>query len=339
MVLSTRSASESWHLLRQGGHESGSGGIPSLLSGVEADAGPVRLALGPRGEGRLLLPVGESERVPCIPQTPTLRIRDEFFLFESRSWRFIDLTCLVTELDGVFGEVADEIMRRIADGHGALKACLTTLGEFRMLLVPKSSGPVKHEIVGLVGELLLLDALSEVDSDACIIWRGPMGERHDFRAGTLAVEVKTSSRAANEVLRVTSIDQLLEPEGGELVLFRYTLEESTGGRVSVGSLFASLATKVSDPLQLRDLLARAGCSDPGSDDWNGITFSLEETRAYRVTNAFPRLVPPSLIDGSLATGVSCVEYDVDLSSARETLLDEQQRREFLERMSACLRAA
>ena len=336
--MSTRSATESWLLLRQGGHESGSGGIPSLLSGVEADAGPVRLALGPRGEGRLLLPIGDSERVPRIPQTPTLRIVDESYLFDSRSWRFIDLTCLVTELDGVFGEVADEIMRRIENGHGALKACLTTLGEFRMLLVPKSTGPGKHELVGLVGELILLDTLAGVEPDACRMWRGPLGERHDFRVGTIAVEVKTSSRAANEVLRVTSIDQLLEPAGGELALFRYTLEESTGGQIGVGSLFALLVGKVSDTIQLRDLLARLGCSDPESEDWNGSTFNLEETRAYRITDAFPRLVPSSLVDGSLATGVSCVEYDVDLSSARDALLDQDQRREFLERMSACLRS-
>lgn len=337
--MSTRSATESWQLLRQGGHESGGGSIPSVFAGVDADAGPVRLALGSRGEGRLLLPIGDAERVPPIPQTPTLRIRDETYLFGSQSWRFIDLTCLVTELDGVFGEVADEIMRRIVDGHGALKACMATLGEFRMLLVPKSEGPGKHQIVGLVGELLLLDELAEVEPDACRMWRGPLGERHDFRAGTLAVEVKTSSRAANEVMRVTSIDQLLEPDGGELVLFRYTLEGSTGGQLSVGSLFASLVKRVSDPLQLRDLVTRAGCSDPGSEEWNGSTFSLEETRAYRVTSAFPRLVPTSLSAGSLATGVSAVEYDVDLSSAREALLDAQQRREFLERMSECLREA
>src|SRR5687768_746468 len=121
-ALSTRRAAEIWQILRQRGYAAGTHEVPSLLAGVDADAGPIRFALGPNGEGRLLLPLSASERVPRIPETPTLRILDEFYHFGAESWRFLDLTCLVPELDSVFGEVVDEIVRRIVEGHGALEA-------------------------------------------------------------------------------------------------------------------------------------------------------------------------------------------------------------------------
>lgn len=334
--MSTRSAVDSWRLLRERGHTADSIEIPSVVSGVIADSGPVRFALGSRGEGRLLLPLSVSERVPAIPETPTLRIVDETYAFGDDSWRFLDLTCLASELDGVFGEVADEIVGRILAGHAALKACVTTLGEFRMLLVPRQSKVGHQEIVGLVGELLLLDELLEMDPDACGLWRGPLGERHDFRAGKLAMEVKTSGRVGNEVMQVTSIDQLLEPIGGELCLARFTLEEAAGGQLSIGSLFSRVSGKVSDPLQLRDLLARIDCPDPQSPEWNSLSFDLEEMRTYRVADKFPRLVPHSLVAGGLPAGVDCLEYNVDLAAARKALLSADERRQYLERMVSCI---
>lgn len=337
--MSTRPAADSWRLLRARGHTSDEVEVPSLLSGVVADAGPVRFALGSRGEGRLLLPITAAERVPAIPDTPTLRIIDEIYSFGSESCRFLDLTCLAPELVGVFGEVADEVVNRIAAGHSALNACVATLSEFRMLLVPSQSKVGKQAIVGLVGELLLLEELLEMDANACDLWRGPLAERHDFRGGKLAAEVKTSGRAGSELMHVTSIEQLLEPAGGELCLVRYTLEEVVGGQFSAASLFARIATKVAEPLKLRDLLARLECQDPRSDDWNSCSFELEERRTYQINGQFPRVVPSSLAEGGLPVGISSLEYEVDLAAARQALLSAEAHREYLERMVSCLRPA
>lgn len=334
--MSDRSAAECWRLLRQGGHDSSGEEVPSLLSGVDSDAGAVRFALGRNGEGRLLVPIGSSERVPAIAETPTLRIVDEHYAFGRTSWRFLDLTCLVPELDRVFGEVADEIVLRIASGHGAIRACTSTLGEFRMLLVPKGSSVPAERLVGLIGELLLLDELLDIAPSATELWRGPLGERHDFRGGALAAEVKTTGRAGNQVLHVTSIDQLLEPADGELRIVRYTLEETAGGSISLGSLFTLTVGKSGNPMRIRDLLARMDCPDPLAEEWNAVRFQLEDTSSYRIDAAFPRVVPASLSAGALPSGVSTLRYDVDLAAAEHARLSPAEHREFLERMIACL---
>lgn len=334
--MSDRPAAECWRQLREGGHDARGGEVPSLLSGIEADAGPVRFALGGNGEGRLLVPIGPSERVPAIADTPALGIVDEHYSFGRTSWRFLDLTCRAPELDRVFGEVADEIVSRIASGHGAIRACTSTLSEFRMLLIPKNSSVAAERLVGLVGELLLLEELLEIASSAADLWRGPLGDRHDFRGGSLAIEVKTTSRAANQVLHVTSIDQLLEPAGGELHLVHYTLEEVAGGSLSLGSLFTSVAGKSGNPMRIRDLLSRMDCPDPLAEEWNVTRFQLEARRCYRVDSTFPRLVPESLAAGALPPGVSKMHYDVDLSAGDHARLLQAEHQEFMERMIACL---
>jgi hypothetical protein len=337
--LSTRSAADSWSLLRSRGQTSDNLEVLTLQAGVMADAGPVRFALGPKAEGRLLLPISSSERIPAIPETPTLQIKEYTYSSSNGSSRFLDLTCLAGELDGVFAEVSDEIVRRIADGKTALQACISALSEFRQLLVPKTSAVEKADIIGLVGELLLLDELLDIGPDACQIWRGPIPERHDFRAGKLAAEVKTSGRSASNIMHVTSIDQLLEPEGGELCLVRFTLEEAKGGSLTVKSLASRISAKVSDPILFRDLLTRVQCPDPASDDWNTHAFELEETLAYRVCDSFPRIIPPSLVAGGLPAGTGGLNYEVDLAAAQRCLLSADDRAEYLARMVSCISIA
>lgn len=333
--MSIRAAADSWQSLRHGGRNTTDGEVPSISSEVTADAGPVRFALGRGGEGRLLVPVSASERLPAISETPTLRIDDSTFSIDGAGWRFIDLTCMARELDGVFAEVADEIVRRIDNGDGAIRACTTTLGEFRMLLVPRIDVGSTERIIGLIGELLLLDELLDLDADAVEFWRGPLGERHDFRGGSLAAEVKTTSRVGNQTLTVTSIDQLLEPAHGELTLVRYTLEETAGGNIGIGDLFTRVAKKSGNPLRVRDLLTRLECTDPLSESWNARRYQLEKTRAYRVDGSFPRIISSSLLSRGLPAGVSAVRYDVDLAAADTSLLSDEQRRDYLKRMIAC----
>lgn len=329
-------AADVWRKLRQSGLTATGDEVPSLATGVDADAGAVRLALGPLGEGRLLLPVPPAERVPAIKDTPALKVVDATWLVGGKPSRFLDLTCVVRDLDGVFAEVAGEIVRRIAEGHAAVTACIAVLDEFRLLLMPRDERADVEAITGLVGELLLLERFLDLSSDALAVWRGPLGDRHDFRAGLLAIEVKTTGRAGNETLHVGSIDQLLEPLGGELCLARYTLEQASGGALSVAALCARIAPRVGDLMAFRARLAGIGCPDPASADWNAVQFELQDERMYRVDRSFPRIVPDSFVSGVLPAGTGAVQYDVDLASASDSLLNGADAEGFRARMIACL---
>lgn len=329
--MTRKSPEEAWRLLRKGGREATASDIPSRKADVSADAGPVRFALSPLGEGRLLLPLGSSERTPSIPQTPALEILDRIYTLDGVRCRYLDLTCRVRDLEGVFADVATEILRRIEAGESALRACTGTLSEFRLLLQPGASEVSDEQITGLIGELLLLTELLSLSADAAELWRGPLGERHDFRGGLLAIEVKTTLRAGNETMRISSLDQLLEPAGGELCVTRYTLERAAGAAVTVSGLFRRAVERGADVTELRMLMARMGCADPEAEVWNGVACELQESRTWRVDATFPRLIP-----ATTPAGINEVTYAVELSAAAGSLLDEQQALEFRSRMVKCL---
>jgi hypothetical protein len=250
--------------------------------------------------------------------------------------RYIDMACVSQALEPVFAEVADEIIRRVADGHGVQPACRSTLDDFRTLLIDPGEEVADERISGLAGELVLLRRLLSLNPDAWQLWRGPLKERHDFRADNLALEVKTSTRIANRSVRISAIDQLEEPAGGELVLCLCQLEKVAGGDLTIASLASEVLALSSDPKKVRELLSGMSCPDPNTPAWNNVEFSLAGQILFEVRDGFPRLVPASLPGGRLATGLSEVRYTVDLAAAASFELPPDTAELWLERMAACL---
>ncbi len=332
--MSTDVSTERWQQLRRGGHEAKALEIPTLDTGISTSFGTIRWALGPTGEARLLLPIHQHERIENLAVSAAVSISTATYHLFGAPIRYLDLTCDHAALETVFGEVGDEIIRRIAAGDSAAGACRSTIDDFRSLLnaTPEEVSP--ERLAGLVGELLVLRDLILLDNRSWILWRGPLLERHDFRADALALEVKTCSRPAARTVRISSIDQLLEPEGGELVLALLELEAAAGGTISVGALAGEILAAASEPTKVRELLAAMGCPDPTAPAWNRIAYRNGGQTAYCVRNNFPRLIPSSL--ASVPAGVSDVSYSVDLSAAEAFVVGPEETRAYLEGMIRCL---
>lgn len=334
--MSTEPSLEEWSMLRRGGHASSELGIPSVDTGIETGFGSVRLALGNAGELRVLLPIRHSERIAQVPSSPSLGIGIATYSLNGVSVRYLDIVCLAAGLDGVFADVSAEMMNRIRAGLSPVDACASTLDDFRLLLADPTSGVTIQEVRGLVGELLMLRRMLRLDARAWQLWRGPMMERHDFRAGRLALEVKSSARVTGLSVQISAIDQLLAPTGGVLHLALYQLEQSTGGDLSVSTLAAEAMSMASDSLEVRTLLAAVGCDDPNTPVWNRANFRLEGEHHYVVGDDFPRIIPASFATGALPTGVTSLSYSIDLVAAESSCLAAVRADAHVTEMIACL---
>ena len=131
--------------------------------------------------------------------------------------------------------------------------------------------------------------------------------------------------------RIAAIDQLLEPSGGELVLVLCALEVTKGGALSVGGVASEVAALASDPMAVREMLARMGCMDPESDAWNRLRYRQEGEAAWSVRDGFPRLIPSSLAGGALPAGVGEVRYAPDLGAGDPFLMSDNELQIYLER--------
>lgn len=330
-------ASEGWALLRSGGGGDSTGLDIRTVPKVSAVAGPARLALGANGEARVLLPLGERE--PSIPQAfaPSLRIVESTYSKMGKRWRFLDLTCLSKDLEPVFADVVNEVLSRIASGLSCTEAARGTLDDFRTLLLPPAvSGPMSGTVAGLVGELLILNRLIDHSPGAWRAWRGPAGDRHDFRSGLTSLEVKASLKKGKSTVVINGLHQLDTNAGGTLHLLHLVLEVSVGGLLSVAALGSSALSRADRPDELLSLLTVIGCPDPSAEQWNQLRFKLEDETLYEVGNEFPKIIGATLPGNELPFGVSELQYVVDLSAATSSKRDSVRQKAIEDELVKCL---
>lgn len=330
MSTEALTSSGNWELLRAGVQHAGVqlGGleIPTLPTEISTAAGRVRLAVGQGGEARVLLPLTESETPATLQGGNGLSISISSFNRKGRPLRFLDLLCLSRDLEPVFAEFTDEILARVASGRSCELAVRSTVEDFRLLLLQAEGGAIDtRRVAGLIAELTVLNRLLERSSLGWNAWRGPTGDRHDFRRGDTSLEVKASLRADASTITINGLDQLEVPDTGSLHLLRMVLEPVEGGSHSVSELAAKAISRASEPRRLRALLAAMGCADIDAESWNRHRFRVDSESLYGVRPGFPRLTT-SMLTGRVAPhGVHKVAYEVDLFTATAFLCDTAVR--------------
>ena len=316
---------ERWNRLRSHGSD-GVMEVPSLPLDVDTGFGPVRFAIGSQGQPRLLVPCGAGMRLAEEASAGKQLTTISRYQVSGKWVEFIDVTCSAPALDTVFADLAEEVVHRIAQGKGPLAAVQGTIADFRSLLQQAEAPPAIEDqvLVGLIGELVVLERLARLSPSAINAWTGPFDQRHDFRRKDLAIEVKTSLRADSTSISVSSIEQLTEPAGGALTLVHLKLERSDGGAACVSALVSRLLELGVQAPPLEAALAALGCQDANAPQWNRVRCSVEGIKAYRVVEGFPRISMAHFAGDVLPTGVGGLTYKVDLSVAAPHAMDEFQ---------------
>ena len=314
-----------WTRLRRTGEGDGAIEVPSLSSGVETGFGPVRFAIGPDGQPRLMVPCGSGAVLKGETSNGKLSVTLSRYDVAGRKTLFLDVMCIERALDAVFAELADEIVHRVAGGQAPVDAVDGTISDFRDLLRNAERPEIPDEkILGLIGELVVLRSLVSISPQAIEAWTGPYEQRHDFRRREHAIEVKTSSRADATSVSISSCEQLSEPVDGSLILVHLNVERADSGRLSISALVSEIVASGVPRQALGKALTALGCLDPDSPEWNRIRYELERISGYRVAPGFPRIAPGQFPGGVLPEGVESIAYSIDLLAARQFLLSDDE---------------
>lgn len=257
-----------------------------------------------------------SSSVATIKRTSSA-LDAEIYRFDEdgRSMRGLHVWCTNSDLLEAFVGFCEPFIVRIHKGEPVEIAFSISFREFKRLLGGSSDLEISTTVIGLLGELAILSELAVLNSEALSFWPYPDLERHDFRNGKAAIEVKTSlrSQSARKIATISALDQLEAPSGGTLYLHWLRLERDPAGTVTVARLVDEIARNLNrfhaDELRSRVL------SDQRIQAYQFSSFSLYERQTFRVEGAFPKLTPSSLVEGALDPGVGKVTYEVDLSAA------------------------
>ncbi|MFF3416622.1 PD-(D/E)XK motif protein [Streptomyces sp. NPDC002698] len=283
---------------------------------VVTEQGALVAAVDHDGFRHMLVPVHSHLKVRAGLDGPVLHLRKRPLEDEETYQTYADLACLRTDLNDLFTELCADIL----DAAGRLpthpvKALYQVLDRWKALFQPQGVVLGPEQLAGLFGELLVLERLLELDSSAHSLWRGPEGHRHDFAAGNLAVEVKTSAKGTGRRPRIHGLDQLDAPDGGTLCLAWFRLRRTIAGGSGVGfmELLERTLQSCDDESALLGLLAQAGYRSIDAERYRDVHFAVDEEYWYGVTPDFPSLTTRALFVAGLPVSVVDVEYTIDLS--------------------------
>jgi len=279
----------------------------------------VHLAVDGDGARHLLISAAPDTVLGKRPKARGLDVAlDDLRVGGSEPRRYYDIACSDKTMQENFTVVCHEIVEALEhepDAPGdTLDAIFARWQWFWGMAPDVLTG---EEAVGLFGELWFLEFwLAPIDGAALRTWTGPDSDRHDFKWPAASVEVKATRAAGDGSAehRISTLDQLDDPEEGDLYLFSLRARpDPIGGNslnLSVDRIRASLAL-TPELLQLFDeRLGQLGYN-PGHRQHYDTPMRVIAEELYRVGQGFPRLTFDSFPEG-LPPGVDRIAYTLDL---------------------------
>lgn len=256
------------------------------------------MTLLPSGRERFEVPLGKLLRASWVDTEDEAGRRD-----------WLDVVCTDARLLRTFLSLVGEMIDRSDDsGRPSIDELIEVLESWRAALARERMAMDRNRLVGLFGELTILEKLAAKDPQAALAsWTGRKGAAHDF-ARTNALEVKTLMGDGSPVITIHGESQLDAPSKGELHLVAFRIVDDSEGE-SLEELTSRIAAH---GLPYGEILATLGDDAPGADDRRR-RFLIGETRLHEVTEDFPGLRASRLTPETLR-GVSAINYQLSLDA-------------------------
>lgn len=300
---------EHWTALEAG---RAAGAVKTTALPVVAESGPLLAGVDGLGRRHLLIPVAVASDVTADNRSASVQILPRLLVVDGVDRAFGDLTLL----DQAFAEQFDLILEQVLVGvelrpSQPLAVARAVLDRWRALF--KASAVLSPSmLIGLFGELLVLEELSGQGVGGIASWTGPTGTAQDFHGTGWALEVKSTNAPEGRTVHVHGVDQLAA-DGRELVLIWQRLEASAAGR-TLNELVGTLRKQVEDEARLQLLLGLVGYRTSDSLAYETPRLCLTDRRCFIVDDAFPRIIGTSFRTGTVPPGVKDVQYSVNLES-------------------------
>lgn len=305
--------------------------LPQGITGRRASGMPVEratyLAVDGRGRRHLLILVPDDTEPLSQRETKGLEVTTARFIVGSNAEAlYVDLVCVDQAQNPTFSAVSQDMLRALARPHGRLRDDIVSgLARWRAFWSTIAQGMSREYALGLFGELWFLRRwLSPVTAEIVGRWQATEGARHDFQWTEISVEVKaTASRIPGPLHYVSGLDQLDNPERGQLLLFSLQMSEDALAANSLHSLVEGLVTESQHDFHaltsLNEKLASRGYS-PADRGAPARKYRVLAERLYRVDEGFPRITRATFQPGGLPPGVVDIGYNIDLAACQQWLV-------------------
>lgn len=286
-------------------------GTPSMAIVVEKGASSVGLRCS-----------GDVSDEDAVAATAAIEVRR----LKLAGQNFVEISTRDSELFKVFYALLTDIADRVQLASQPLGEALRAAMRDWARLLQRAARLSDEAEVGLWGEIYFLQRVVEnVGEDAIHSWVGPLGEAHDFRSGSVEIEVKTTT-ASTRTHRINGLSQLVPSPGCTLAIVSYQLRAAGAAGRTLPQLIRETASRITTGAlrqRFEELL-------------DGVRYSVRDEPRYTasydlrsdpgiviVSPATPRITPEILAAGlrpDLLADVSEVHYRINLE--RHVVLED-----------------
>ena len=203
------------------------------------------------------------------------------------------------------------------------KTVLGVLKEWKKLFVEDASAFGYEKVVGLWGELHILNKLIDINEEKALsVWTGPIRGSHDFTGLDSSIECKTTTNKIIKHVHISSVYQLIPPNvDGTLTLTYVQIEERDRNGKSLTTFIEETAKRLTYPDVFFEKLSHLGYErNVTKTTHTEISFALCKVSHYDVAGDFPRILPTSFTGGKVPTDVEEISYTIDLRQSDKHLI-------------------
>lgn len=278
----------------------------------------------------LLIPLPVDQLSAPHFKSSGLVVKTRMLMRDQTEKLYLDLICISPGLNAVFSHLILDVLQQMQpEEPKAAEICYSVLEDWKELFGLGSSQMSKEQIVGLTGELIVLEVLTASNPAALSYWDGPAGGIHDFRCERRALEVKSTTRRHGRIFSISGHLQLDPPSGGDLHFVAIKLEQNPGGSVTIPGLIEKIRKNGVRPNLLTQKLSETGYVAGTNELAETARFDLSEFSIYCVNEQFPKIIASSFVSGNTPSGVLKITYEIDLSGDSPRALDSVQKNRFL----------
>ena len=201
------------------------------------------------------------------------------------------------------------------DGEMLVRRTLEELVSWSRLITPSRSGMPQSELIGLIGELFILDEYilpakgSKVGINS---WIGIEGAKQDFVFDDYSLEVKAHRSGFSDKVTISSAEQLFK-QTEKLFLIKLDISTSESSEnLSLEGLRASILDLLEDDPMYYDLFENSYLekTEKASEDQLVTNFHKTGLTIYEVNESFPKLTPENIAEG---IDLDSVSYRIEKS--------------------------
>ncbi len=265
----------------------------------------------------LLIKVPDSFNIEEDDGTKVINIEEiELMNLDNEKNQYINIACTHNYYERDFLYYITELIHKVKQDpqRNINVAALRTLEEFEYTFAKKHPSIRSEGIIGLYGELYVLLKILEQNQFLLTSWKGWQGFKWDFLNNSLAFEIKTAIKTKIPKCKISSLDQLKQPDDGELFLIYIPLFKEEQRGLSFKEIKKKIESITSRPHQFNDILKKFGLNPEDESSYKQIesyAIKEDELKIYKVGENFPRITDNSFRD-SLPDSIFNVSYSLDL---------------------------